>query len=99
MNLYPEDSLLPGIETHILLDKESCPERIFAEETAGFPNHHATLFCSGQNDATDTGSDCTSKILIDKTGITDLECDQLSGRSFTASGLRNLASSLNMNML
>ena len=75
MKLYPEDDLLPGIETHILLDKESCPERIFAEETAGFSNHHATLFHSGQNDATDTGSDCTSKILIDKTGITDPECD------------------------
>lgn len=91
MDLYPEDGLLPGIETHILHDEESCAKRVFAEETAGFSDHHAVLFCSEQleghteqNDSAcsscdlcdlDTRSDCGPEILIDKTGVGDPECD------------------------
>ena len=48
MDLYPEDGILPEIENRIIEDEESCPEKFFSEETAGFSDHYAALFRSEQ---------------------------------------------------
>jgi hypothetical protein len=95
MDLYPEDGMLPGIEDRVLQDEESCAERVFSEETAGFTDHHVALFRSEQLELASLDTECGSEILIDRTGVTDPESDRLSGRSVTASALRNLALNLN----
>jgi hypothetical protein len=71
----------------------------FLKETADFSEHPAELFRASSIDTTVTNDksmmaheDRDDAILIERTGVADPECVQLSGRSFTASALRNLAS-------
>lgn len=80
--------------------------KIFSEETAGFSDHHAASFRSEQSGPSlkhnRSISPITlneieeSEILIDKTGVTDPERAQLSGRSFTVPALKNLASNIHI---
>jgi hypothetical protein len=101
-NLFPDDGSLPGIENHIIHDNSICPEQVFSEETAGFSDHHAKsfrtdaekvgkAFTEHPGDVTDDIDSKDVQLLIDRTGVSDPECDRFSGRSFTASALRNLA--------
>jgi len=102
--MYSEDASLPGIQDHVVEDNEIHSEYIFSEETAGFSDHHAQEFHSESLlDININNSICnkTSKIeinqdevLLEKTGVIDPECDRLSGQSFTASALKNLACNL-----
>ena len=88
INLYPEDGTLPGIENHIIQDDETNPEHAFSD-------HHAQLFKSEINSESNLNIETNNDaVLLDKTGIVDPECDRLSGRSFTASALKNLAGNL-----
>ena len=68
-----------------------------AEETAGFTDHHAVLFCYASDRPLPVTIDIksfTSEILVDQTGVAHLECVRLSGRTFTTPALRNLACNL-----
>jgi len=97
LSLYPDDGLLPGIEDRVIQDREISAEAVFLEETAGFSEHPAELFrtSSLENDALlNPDEDHNDNILIERTGVADPESDRLSGRSFTASALRNLAGSI-----
>ena len=96
LNLYPNDGFLPGIEDRIIQDKDISAERTFLEETAGFSEHPAELFRAQSTNLENDMSvmpleDQDDNILIERTGVADPESDRLSGRSFTASALRNLA--------
>ena len=94
LDLYPDDGFLPGIEDSIIQDSVISGETIFLEETAGFSEHPAELFraSSLENDASVMPQeDRDDNILIERTGVADPESDRLSGRSFMASALRNLA--------
>lgn len=104
LDMYPEDDSLPGIENHIVENNEIHSKYVFSEETAGFSDHHAQEFHSDSLlsiNVTDSMCDSQNKIeinpnevLLEKTGVVDPECDRLSGRSFTASALKNLACNL-----
>ena len=86
--LYPDDGPLPGIVESVIHDHVSIVSDVFHEETAGFDLHPASLLPESA-----TSSDLDSKsdvIMIEKMGVSDPECDKFSGRSFTASALKNL---------
>lgn len=86
--LYPEDGSLPGVVEGIIHDHASNVSNVFREETAGFDLHPASLLLEST-----TSSDPNSRsdvIMIEKMGVSDPECDKFSGRSFTASALKNL---------
>jgi hypothetical protein len=50
-------------------------KEFFSEETAGFTDHHVALFRSEQLELASLDTECGSKILIDRTGVTDPESD------------------------
>ena len=88
MNLYPEDGCLPGIEETVIHDSRSDGEDMFKEETSGMSEHPAELF-----DAPSDSSDRElTRTMIEKTGVTDPECDRIPGRLFTSAALKNLTS-------
>ena len=87
INLYPDDDILPGIEHCIIEDHNTQADvrSIFAEETAGFSEHPAEVLGSkGDSDG--------PLVLLEKMGVSDPEGIKLSGRTFTASALKNLVS-------
>ena len=86
--LYPDDGPLPGVVESVIHDHTSIASDVFHEETAGFDLHPASLLSESA-----MSSDLNSKsdvIMIEKMGVSDPECDKFSGRSFTASALKNL---------
>ena len=86
--LYPENGPLPGVVESVIHDHISNVPHIFHEETAGFDLHPASMLLES---ATSSDSDSRSDvIMIEKMGVSDPECDKFSGRSFTASALKNL---------
>ncbi|KAJ3554887.1 hypothetical protein NP233_g12331 [Leucocoprinus birnbaumii] len=85
MDLYPDDDVLPGIDGRILHDKESSPEKLFDEETAGFQPHPAALL--KENPAAEAGLLPEPVVMIEKMGVSDLESDRVPGRVFTAAAL------------
>lgn len=86
MDLYPEDSYLPGIEDRVICDRKSDTEAVFTEETAGMSEHPAELLGPLPN----TSESEPFCVMLEKMGITDPECDRMPGRLFTAAALRNL---------
>ena len=104
LDMYPEDAFLPGIQEHVVEENEIHSEYVFSEETAGFSDHHAQEFHSESLlDINVNNSMCNKRskieinqdeVLSEKTGVIDPECDRLSGWSFTASALKNLACNL-----
>jgi len=88
MDLYPDDDYLPGIEDTVIHDNQADPQDMFKEETAGLSEHPAELLC------TPTGSSDPEPLdtMIEKTGVTDPECDRMPGRLFTSAALKNLVS-------
>jgi len=88
INLYPIDGILPGIDQKILYDHESNGDQIFAQESAGFSDHPATEFVN--NSKMQDHESIDTEVMLEKMGVSDPESVKLSGRSFTASALRNL---------
>jgi Helitron helicase-like domain at N-terminus len=86
MNLYPENGPLPELEEGVVHDESLDVDRVFADETAGFSEHPAELV---RGDSVSG----TSEILLEKMGVSDPEGVKLSGRTFTASALKNLVPS------
>jgi hypothetical protein len=88
MDLYPEDGYLPGIEDGVVHDCRSDTEQIFNDEAAGLSEHPAELLAEPQ--AASTSESKSINVMLEKMGVTDPECDQMPGRLFTATALRNL---------
>lgn len=83
LNLYPEDGILPQVETRTIYDSSRNGDKLFAEETAGFTEHPAFYILSSlcQNEIT---------TLLEKTGVSDPEGAKITGRACTAGALRKL---------
>jgi hypothetical protein len=92
MDLYPDDDLVPGLRDCIFEDHVTNVEEIFAEETAGFSKHPAQLINSTLNSTTPV-------LLLEKMGVSYPDGARLSGRSFTASALKNLVSTRAPNLV
>ena len=89
LNLYPIDGALPGIEKNIIQDHEMNSKNTFLEETAGFSLHPAAEYAEQKNSSSSSNIISTD-VMLEKMGVADPESVKLSGRSFTASALRNL---------
>ena len=85
MNTYPDNGLLPGLEHRVFENHTLNPVKIFTEETAGFSEHPAQLMKVGD----DLGCD-TPLLMMEKMGVSDVDNFKISGRSSTASALKNL---------
>ena len=85
LDTYPDHGLLPGIEHRVFENHTPDSSKIFAEETAGFSKHPAQLM----TDASDGSSDIPL-LLMEKMGVSDVDGFKISGRSSTASALKNL---------
>ena len=85
MNSYPEDGVFPGIEDRIFEDYKADVSDNFADEMSGFGEHPAQMLV-------DTPDPSTPFVLLEKMGVSDAEAAKQSGRSFTASALKNLVS-------
>ena len=88
MDLYPNDGHLPGIDETVIHDNRADADNMFKEETAGISEHPAELF----NVPSEESSAELPRTMIEKTGVTDPECDRIPGRLFTSAALKNLAS-------
>jgi len=88
MDLYPDDGYLPGIEETVIHDSRSDGEDMFKEETSGMSEHPAELFDA----PLDSSDHEPTRTMIEKTGVTDPECDRIPGRLFTSAALKNLTS-------
>lgn len=78
---YPEDGPLPDIERRVVHDSELNGQKVFAYETVGFIEHPAKYLKSSDNKS--------SIVLLEKTGVSDLECMKFSDWALTASSLKN----------
>ena len=95
LELYPNDGPLPDVSKRVIHDDESDPNKIFHEETAGFHSHPASLLHESdelQSQHTNNTNE-SGVFMIEKMGVSDPECDKLSGRTFVASALKNLCKS------
>lgn len=83
LDLYPEDGVLPQVETCTIHDPSQNGKKIFAEETAGFTEHPASYISSSSH---------SEKImtLLEKTSVSDPEGIKITGRACTAGALRKL---------
>ena len=93
LELYPNDRPLPDVTKRVIHDDESDVSKIFHKETAGFHSHPASLLHGSdelQSHQNGTGS---GVFMIEKMGVSDPECDKLSGQTFVASALKNLCKS------
>ena len=85
LDTYPDHGLLPGIEHRVFENHTPDSSEIFAEETAGFSEHPAQLMTDGSD-----GSSDIPHLLMEKMGVSDVDGFKISGRSSTASALKNL---------
>lgn len=90
MDLYPDDGYLPGIEETVIHDDRVDADDMFKEETAGISEHPAELL-NIPSEKSDLGPE-PLRTMIEKTGVTDPECDRIPGRLFTSAALKNLVS-------
>ena len=88
MNLYPDDGYLPGIEGTVIHDNQVDAEDMFKEETAGMSEHPAELLNASLGETHHE----SSATMIEKSGVTDPECDRIPGRLFTSAALKNFVS-------
>ncbi|KAI6008497.1 hypothetical protein EDC04DRAFT_2582023, partial [Pisolithus marmoratus] len=87
MSLYPEDGAIPGLVECVIHDSDTSPTVAFEEETTGFENHPAALLYDTQimdGCHMDPGEPI---VMVEKMGVSDPECDKVSGCTFTASAL------------
>jgi hypothetical protein len=85
MDSYPVDGILPGVENRVFEDCHTDVDQSFEEETSGFAEHPA----SSLKEISESNS---SFVLLERMGVSDPEGAKLTGRAFTASALKNLAS-------
>ncbi|KAG1733091.1 hypothetical protein EDD22DRAFT_788128 [Suillus occidentalis] len=90
MNLYPQDGTLPGLQDRVVEDHELNPQAVVAMETAGFSSHPADLMRAPDDSTSQPPVASDIPVLVEKMGVSDPECDKISGHAFTASALRNL---------
>lgn len=91
--MYPDDDVLPGLSDCVVEDHELDVSRVFHDETAGFSIHPAELLQNADPISDSLSSEPglqTSVVMLEKMGVSDPECDKISGRTFTAAALRNL---------
>ena len=90
-DMYLDNDLLPGIEDRVIIDTESDPDAGFAEETAGLADHPACQLHRNpeQIDSHSVGEP-EPAVFVEKMGVSDTDGDTISGRSLTASAIRNL---------
>lgn len=96
LELYPESDTIPGLAERVVEDHELDAKVVFHDETAGFEDHPATLaheepLCSEQGDNMLSAAGNSGAVtFLEKMGVSDPESVRISGRTFTASALRNL---------
>ncbi|KAG0697109.1 hypothetical protein DFH29DRAFT_812170 [Suillus ampliporus] len=88
LELYPTDDIIPGLSERVIENHKLDVKRVFEEETAGFQEHPAELLVDGPHE-NDDGSVVT---MLEKTGVSDPECDNISGQTFVAAAIKNLFS-------
>ncbi|KAJ7939468.1 hypothetical protein B0H13DRAFT_1850764 [Mycena leptocephala] len=81
-NPFEATTVLPGINDRIIHDDQSNSRQVFEEESAGVDNHPAADL---QN--TEDGGPV---FFLENMGVSDPECDGISGNMATASALRNM---------
>jgi hypothetical protein len=89
LNQYLTDGSLPGFHERVVEDHILDAGRVFRSETAGFATHLAELLEVSHASSSDPADD-ELITLVKKMGVSDPECDKISGRTFTASAVRNL---------
>ena len=82
--MYPSDGALPGLSESLVEDRDLDAQAVFSVETAGFTPHPAELLKEAGE------SHESVPMMIEKMGVSDPECDKVSGRQVVASALRNL---------
>jgi hypothetical protein len=89
LNQYPTDGSLPGFHERVVEDHILDAGRVFRSETAGFATHPAELLEVSHASLSNPADD-ELITLVEKMGVSDPECDKISGRTITASAVRNL---------
>ena len=87
MDSYPDNGLLPGLKDRIFenhIDQHDS-DSLFAEETAGFTEHPSQLINGYEQNDSDP-----PLLMMEKMGVSDVDGFKISGRSSTASALKNL---------
>jgi hypothetical protein len=95
MARYPEDNLLPGMTHAVIEDHDQDICNFFEEETTGFSDHPADMLGDTQEspEQQETKSSTDGPVvMLEKMGVSDPECDKISGRACTALALQNLHS-------
>lgn len=95
--MYPDDDILPGLSDGVIEDHEIDVRAVFDEETAGFSEHPAQMLgeitsSDELRDSPDVIPSHMAIVMLEKMGVSDPECDKISGRACTAAALRNLHS-------
>ena len=85
LELFPDDGPLPGVHDHVIHHHVEDSHPILKEETAGFALHPTEEFEQQLPIDSENVPD-----LIEKLGVTDPECDGMSGHQFVAAAFRNL---------
>lgn len=75
LELYPTDNVIPGLSERVIENHKLNVKRMFEEETAGFQEHPAEFLANGLH-KNDDGSVIT---MLEKMGVFDPECDNISG--------------------
>lgn len=96
-SMYPEDGILPGLSSGVIEDNDIDVQKVFDKETAGFSEHPADMLGDvsssvGSQDRDIVRPSHEPVVLLEKMGVSDPECDKISGRACTAAALRNLHS-------
>ncbi|KAJ7872747.1 hypothetical protein B0H13DRAFT_1895258 [Mycena leptocephala] len=81
-NPFEATTVLPGINDRIIHDDQSNSRQVFEEESAGVDNHPAA-------DLQNT-EDGEPVFFLENMGVSDPECDGISGNMATASALQNM---------
>jgi hypothetical protein len=85
LTMFPDDDLLPGVNERVIEHHVSDPSSLLSEESAGFSAHPAEEF-----DSHLPTSENHVPNFVEKLGVTDPECDTISGRQFVAAAFKNL---------
>jgi len=88
LSLYPDDDILPGLSEGVVEDHDLDIDKVFQDETAGFSIHPAELLHDEEMSPNSLSSeDQPSVVMLEKMGVSDPECDEINGRTFTAAAL------------
>lgn len=86
---YGSNIIIAWLADCIVEDNELDVTRVFHDETAGFEDHPATLVREDTTEVSPT-VESSGLVFLEKMGVSDPESVKISGRTFTASALRNL---------